>query len=79
MAPERNRKNRLPLSYRMRLAELRITHQEVADTAMPWHPQKLSVGRKFITNVLGQIEPCPAWLRRHLDSLLAAVEQGAKT
>ena len=79
MAPERNRKNRLPLSYRMRLAELRITHQEIADTALAWHPEKRSVGRKYVTNVLAQVEPCPAWLLRQLDSLLAAVEQGAKT
>ena len=63
--------NRLPASYKRRLARAGITHEQVALASAPGY-RKRPIERQFVTAVLNGVSACPAWLRGLMDELLAA-------
>jgi len=63
--------NRLPKSYKRRLARAEISQQRVALASSAYHPDGHEVTLQFVNRVLNRLQACPDWLRAQLDRMLS--------
>jgi hypothetical protein len=74
--------NRLPECYQEDAVRLGISGWAVAQESWRWHENRdgerdgREVSEGFIRFVLKRRRPCPPWLRRQLDSMIADAENG---
>ena len=67
--------NRLPRSYKRRLARADISQQSIALASPTYHPEGREVTLQFVNRVLNHLQACPVWLRGQLDAMLAAAAE----
>jgi hypothetical protein len=69
----KRRPNRLPPSYKRRLARANISHQQVADRSAVYRPP-YGVTRPFVSQVLAGMTACPEWFKGMCDVILAEAQ-----